>query len=114
MNAAHGFSPVRPRRSAQIPMDVPAPPAELADGLCTFGLIPASCWDSSVDGETRTARTKRVALARALCAACPVAEICRGYAHTVPETFGIWGGRMFLGQDSIPNRDLSPALRSGG
>jgi hypothetical protein len=34
----------------------------------------------------------KVATARAVCAACPVAEECRAYALAVPGFKGVWGG----------------------
>jgi WhiB family transcriptional regulator, redox-sensing transcriptional regulator len=44
------------------------------------------------DAEFVTARTKRVARAKAVCAGCPVRPECLSYALDSPEFFGVWGG----------------------
>ncbi|MEU0541395.1 WhiB family transcriptional regulator [Nocardia sp. NPDC005978] len=52
--------------------------------------------DSSVffhpDGERGSARSSRVRRAKQICRACQVLELCRSYALTVGEPYGIWGG----------------------
>ncbi|MEO8477828.1 MAG: WhiB family transcriptional regulator [Actinomycetota bacterium] len=42
--------------------------------------------------EKRAQKNAREAVAKSLCAACPVREICLDYALDVSETHGIWGG----------------------
>jgi WhiB family redox-sensing transcriptional regulator len=44
------------------------------------------------DRERESARTKRVARAKAVCRECPVIADCRAYALQVGEPFGVWGG----------------------
>ena len=44
------------------------------------------------DRERESARTKRVARAKAVCFQCPVIADCRAYALQVGEPFGVWGG----------------------
>jgi WhiB family redox-sensing transcriptional regulator len=42
--------------------------------------------------ERESARTKRIAKAKAVCLQCPVVADCRAYAMQVGEPFGVWGG----------------------
>jgi len=44
------------------------------------------------DGERGQARERRVATAKAVCAACPVVTQCLEHALAVREPFGVWGG----------------------
>jgi WhiB family redox-sensing transcriptional regulator len=44
------------------------------------------------DGERGPSRNNRIALAKAVCAACPVIQMCREHALAVQEPYGIWGG----------------------
>ena len=44
------------------------------------------------DRERESARTKRLARAKAVCMHCPVIADCRAYALQVGEPFGVWGG----------------------
>jgi len=44
------------------------------------------------DGERARARARRIALAKSICAGCPVLTDCRSYAVAAGETCGIWGG----------------------
>ncbi len=44
------------------------------------------------DGERGSAREKRVATAKAICAACPVMGQCRDQAIASREPYGVWGG----------------------
>jgi len=37
-------------------------------------------------------RASRTREAKALCARCPVAQMCLIHALAIPETYGIWGG----------------------
>jgi hypothetical protein len=46
--------------------------------------IAESLWLSTIPRQRRDAAT--------LCATCPVADLCRGYAAAVAEPFGVWGG----------------------
>lgn len=42
--------------------------------------------------EKPSARRKREAAARAICATCPVIRECRQHAMAGPELYGVWGG----------------------
>jgi len=44
------------------------------------------------DGERGPRRANRDAVAKAICATCPVIEACRQHALSVQEPYGIWGG----------------------
>ena len=44
------------------------------------------------DGERGQARELRVANAKAVCAACPVARQCLEHALKAREPYGVWGG----------------------
>lgn len=44
------------------------------------------------DGERGSARRRRQAAAKAVCARCPVLERCRQHALRVHEPYGVWGG----------------------
>ncbi|MCI9888295.1 WhiB family transcriptional regulator [Micrococcales bacterium 31B] len=44
------------------------------------------------DGERGPSRRKRDAAAKAVCAQCPVIEICRKQALAMREPYGVWGG----------------------
>ncbi|MDP4666820.1 MAG: WhiB family transcriptional regulator [Candidatus Nanopelagicales bacterium] len=44
------------------------------------------------DGERGSARERRVATAKAICAACPVMAQCRAHALKTKEPYGVWGG----------------------
>ena len=44
------------------------------------------------DGERGASRERRVATAKAICAACPVLAQCRDHALKTREPFGVWGG----------------------
>ena len=46
----------------------------------------------SPDHETQGEKTRRERVARNICAACPVQDICREDAITRQEAYGIWGG----------------------
>ena len=43
--------------------------------------------------EKRAEKDAREALAKAICARCPVREICLDYALGTREPHGVWGGR---------------------
>lgn len=61
------------------------------DGACT-GMTEThgAAEVSAIFFPERGASLKR---ARAICAECPVAEQCLEHALTLPERFGIWGGK---------------------
>lgn len=44
------------------------------------------------DGERGPSRRNRAARAKAICAACPVIDLCREHALAVREPYGVWGG----------------------
>ena len=43
-------------------------------------------------GERGQERRRREDRAKRVCAACPVMDACRRWAHSVEEPFGVWGG----------------------
>jgi len=43
--------------------------------------------------EKRAEKAGREAKAKAICARCPVLELCLEYALQIRETHGVWGGR---------------------
>lgn len=57
-----------------------------------------SCRDSDEtlffhpEGERGSARRRRAAAAKAICATCPVIQECRAQSLTVREPYGVWGG----------------------
>jgi WhiB family transcriptional regulator, redox-sensing transcriptional regulator len=62
----------------------------------------ASCQSSEAtaffapDSERIREREKREAVAKRVCAQCPVRQACLEHALSVPEQFGIWGGMTEL------------------
>ncbi len=44
------------------------------------------------EGERGSARRRRAANARSICATCPVIQQCREHALASREPYGIWGG----------------------
>jgi WhiB family redox-sensing transcriptional regulator len=44
------------------------------------------------ENERGHARTRRLRRAKAICAQCPVAALCRDHALKFQEPFGVWGG----------------------
>lgn len=44
------------------------------------------------DHERGPSRAMRTAKAKAVCAVCPVRQLCLEYALAQPEPYGIWGG----------------------
>lgn len=44
------------------------------------------------EGERGTARRRRDALAKQVCASCPVLQQCRDHALSAREPYGVWGG----------------------
>lgn len=44
------------------------------------------------EGERDPSRSERIDRARQVCRHCPVAQLCREWAHRVEEPFGVWGG----------------------
>ena len=44
------------------------------------------------DGERGPSRNNRIAIAKTVCASCPVVQMCREHALAVQEPYGIWGG----------------------
>ena len=60
-----------------------------ASGACR-GADPDLFFDAGA--EFVTARQKREAKAKAICAGCPVRDLCLAYALDTGQAFGIWGG----------------------
>jgi WhiB family redox-sensing transcriptional regulator len=46
----------------------------------------------SPEAERGLRRVRREEAAKALCARCPVIDVCREHALTVQEPYGVWGG----------------------
>ena len=44
------------------------------------------------EGERGAARRRRIDIAKAVCAACPVIAACREHALAIREPYGVWGG----------------------
>jgi WhiB family redox-sensing transcriptional regulator len=44
------------------------------------------------EGERGPRRSKREAAAKAICAVCPVVQLCREAALAAREPYGVWGG----------------------
>ncbi|MFE7421144.1 WhiB family transcriptional regulator [Rhodococcus sp. NPDC057529] len=44
------------------------------------------------DNETKPGRIRRERVARRICHECPVQAVCRDYALSVGEPYGVWGG----------------------
>lgn len=57
-----------------------------------------ACWDSDPDlfhgpeGERAGEQTAREAMAKQVCARCPIMDDCRDWALARREPFGVWGG----------------------
>jgi WhiB family redox-sensing transcriptional regulator len=52
----------------------------------------SGCFVPPLSGETTDERRAREAVAKGICADCPVRRECLEYALRVREPFGIWGG----------------------
>jgi WhiB family redox-sensing transcriptional regulator len=44
------------------------------------------------EGERGSARARREAAAKSICARCPVLDACAAHALAVREPYGVWGG----------------------
>lgn len=44
------------------------------------------------DGERNPSRARRTARAKEVCSRCPVLQVCREFALSTHEPFGVWGG----------------------
>lgn len=44
------------------------------------------------DGERNPSRARRTARAKEVCSKCPVMAVCREFALSTHEPFGVWGG----------------------
>jgi WhiB family redox-sensing transcriptional regulator len=65
------------------------------------------------DSERIREREKREAVAKKVCAQCPVQKACLEHALSVPEQFGIWGGMTELErQEEMRRRRGAVAGRS--
>ena len=71
-------------------------PVRLDDGW----QVAAACRDADAAAffapnyfEKRSEKDAREALAKAICAGCPVREVCLDYALRIREPHGVWGGR---------------------
>jgi WhiB family redox-sensing transcriptional regulator len=59
------------------------------DGACR-GMDPEMFFHP--DGERGPRRRNRENAAKAVCASCPVMQLCRDHALAIQEPYGIWGG----------------------
>lgn len=60
------------------------------------------------DGERGSARRRRQAAAKAVCARCPVLDECRAHALSVHEPYGVWGGMSEEERARQINDDRTP------
>ena len=63
------------------------------------------------DSERIREREKREAVAKRVCAQCPVRVACLEHALSVPEQFGIWGGMTELDRQEELRRRREAATR---
>ena len=61
------------------------------------------------EGERGPRRSNREAAAKAVCARCPVLEVCRDHALATREPFGVWGGLSETDREEILGRSLRQA-----
>ncbi|MGW4336382.1 WhiB family transcriptional regulator [Rhodococcus koreensis] len=71
------------------------------------------------DNETKPARIRRERAAREICDECPVQVMCRDYALSVGEPYGVWGGtseadRRNVAHQPEPARTERRPLRIAG
>jgi WhiB family redox-sensing transcriptional regulator len=62
----------------------------------------------SPDGERGSRKRRRERAAKAICATCPVVEVCAAYALACRETHGTWGGLSESDRETI-YLELDPA-----
>jgi WhiB family transcriptional regulator, redox-sensing transcriptional regulator len=55
----------------------------------------------SPDGERGSHKRRRERAAKAICATCPVVEVCAAYALACRETHGTWGGLSESDRETI-------------
>jgi WhiB family redox-sensing transcriptional regulator len=53
------------------------------------------------DGERGSARARREAFAKQVCAGCPVLRRCRSHALRAHEPYGVWGGLSELDRERL-------------
>ncbi|GAA4474015.1 WhiB family transcriptional regulator [Rhodococcus olei] len=58
------------------------------------------------EGARGSSRTWRIRTAKAVCAQCPVMQVCRDHALSVPEQYGVWGGLSESERDDRRDRRL--------
>lgn len=63
------------------------------------------------ENERGSARRRRVASAKDVCAACPVMAQCRAHALAVREPYGIWGGLSEEDREEIWAREKATSRR---
>jgi WhiB family transcriptional regulator, redox-sensing transcriptional regulator len=64
----------------------------------------------SPDGERGSRKRRRERAAKAICATCPVVEVCAAYALACRETHGTWGGLSESDRETIyPGLDPAQA-----
>ena len=71
-----------------------------------------STWFFPADAEQRRSRIRREARAKAVCAQCPVMQLCRDHALRVEEPWGIWGALTEEERAEILLRQTSSPVRS--
>lgn len=94
------------------PTPTPTSPASYpADAACAHSDLPAHTWDDEVAGETDRQRKTRVAMAKNVCRACPVADACHarrfqgggiraGIVH--PDHIQGYNSSLFIGHVDAP------------
>lgn len=61
------------------------------------------------EGERGASRRRRDANAKAICATCPVIQLCREHALRVREPYGVWGGLSENDRAAILSREIPAA-----
>ncbi|MEZ0165044.1 WhiB family transcriptional regulator [Kineococcus sp. LSe6-4] len=66
------------------------------------------------EGERGPARRNRDAAAQAICAGCPVLEMCRKHALKVREPYGVWGGMTEDDREAVYATERRRGMRVAG
>ena len=56
--------------------------------------------------ERKDEKSEREGMAKAICATCPVRQVCLDYALAIREPHGIWGGLNELERKALEKRSL--------
>jgi WhiB family redox-sensing transcriptional regulator len=60
------------------------------------------------EGERGPSRSSREAAAKAVCAHCPVLDLCRDHAIASREPYGVWGGLSESEREALYVRSARP------